>query len=72
MVPIIMLVMVIEMLPSRLNDGNSQKWYVPGLTCPRCHDGTTRESFERFAQRKEQMESCAREGKSHFQDNGRK
>ncbi|KAL7433607.1 hypothetical protein ACHAXM_003630 [Skeletonema potamos] len=62
----------IRNLPPLTYDGNSQKWYVPGLTCPRCHDGTTRESFERFAQRKEQMEICAREGKSHFQDNGRK
>jgi len=66
------LLMGIRNLPPLTYDSNSQRWYVPGLTCPRCHDGTTRESFERFAQRKEQMEICAREGKSHFQDNGRK
>ena len=66
------LLMGIRKLPPLTFDTESQKWYVPGLTCPRCHDGTTRESFERFAQRKEQMEICAREGKSHFQDNGRK
>eukprot|EP00985_Skeletonema_marinoi_P021755 scaffold13520_cov158-Skeletonema_marinoi.AAC.2 len=66
------LLMGIRNLPPLTYDSNSQRWYVPGLTCPRCHDGTTQESFERFAQRKEQMEICAREGKSHFQDNGRK
>lgn len=66
------LLMGIRNLPPLTYDTTSQRWYVPGLTCPRCHDGTTRESFERFAQRKEQMEICAREGKSHFQDNGRK
>ena len=66
------LLMGIRNLPPLSYDSNSQRWYVKGLTCPRCHDGTTRESFERFAQRKEQMEICAREGKSHFQDNGRK
>ncbi|KAL7491993.1 hypothetical protein ACHAWT_001258 [Skeletonema menzelii] len=66
------LLMGIRNLPPLTYDSATQRWYVPGLTCPRCHDGTTRESFERFAQRKEQMEICAREGKSHFQDNGRK
>ena len=66
------LLMGIRNLPPLTYDSVTQRWYVPGLTCPRCHDGTTRESFERFAQRKEQMEICAREGKSHFQDNGRK
>ena len=66
------LLMGIRNLPPLTYDNTTQRWYVPGLTCPRCHDGTTRESFERFAQRKEQMEICAREGKSHFQDNGRK
>lgn len=66
------LLMGIRNLPPLTYDNTSQRWYVPGLTCPRCHDGTTRESFERFAQRKEQMEICAREGKAHFQDNGRK
>jgi hypothetical protein len=64
------LLMGIRNLPPLTYDTTSSKWYVPGLTCPRCHDGTTRASFERFAQRKEQMEICAREGKLHFQDNG--
>lgn len=66
------LLMGIRNLPPLTYDTTSSKWYVPGLTCPRCHDGTTRASFERFAQRKEQMEICAREGKLHFQDNGGK
>ena len=61
----------IRNLPPLTYDSTTHKWYIPGLTCPRCHDSTTRESFERFAQRKNQMEICAKEGKSHFQDNGR-
>jgi predicted sulfurtransferase len=64
------LLMGIRNLPPLTYDTTTSKWYVPGLTCPRCHDSTTRASFERFAQRKEQMEICAREGKLHFQDNG--
>jgi predicted sulfurtransferase len=55
-------------LPELKYDVRTDAWYLPGLTCPRCHDGTTRESLERFAQRKEQMEICAKEGKSHFRD----
>ncbi|KAL7474854.1 hypothetical protein ACHAW6_000798 [Cyclotella cf. meneghiniana] len=55
-------------LPALHYDPYTKQYYLPGLTCPRCHDGTTRESLERFAQRKEQMEICEREGKSHFHD----
>ena len=55
-------------LPALQCDPQTKSWYLPGLTCPRCHDGTTRESLERFAQRKKQMEICAREGKCHFHD----
>ena len=55
-------------LPPLQYDAQTQQFYLPGLTCPRCHEGTTRESLERFAQRKEQMEICEREGKSHFRD----
>jgi UPF0176 protein len=55
-------------LPALHYDPRTKQHFLPGLTCPRCHDGTTRESLERFAQRKEQMEICAREGKSHFRD----
>ncbi|KAL3803125.1 hypothetical protein HJC23_003400 [Cyclotella cryptica] len=55
-------------LPELHYDPFTKQYYLPGLTCPRCHDGTTRESLERFAQRKEQMEICEREGKSHFRD----
>ncbi|KAL3766223.1 hypothetical protein ACHAWO_012225 [Cyclotella atomus] len=55
-------------LPELKYDSETKAWYLPGLTCPRCHDGTTRESLERFAQRKEQMEICKREGKEHFRD----
>ena len=62
----------IRNLPPLTYDITSSKWYIPGLTCPRCHDGTSRESLERFVQRKNQMEICEREGKSHFQDNGPK
>ena len=58
------LLMGIRNLPPLTYDTTSSKWYVPGLTCPRCHDSTTRAPFERFAQWKEQMEiiCCAREG----------
>jgi hypothetical protein len=58
----------IQNLPDLKYDSGSKAWYLPGLTCPRCHDETTRESLERFAQRKQQMEICKREGKEHFRD----
>ena len=57
-------------LPSLQFDGKTQKHYLPGLTCPRCHELTTRESLERFAQRERQMEICTREGTPLFKDNG--
>mmetsp|Transcript_286 Transcript_286/g.466 ORF Transcript_286/g.466 Transcript_286/m.466 type:complete len:102 (-) Transcript_286:191-496(-) len=57
-------------LPPLQFDSKTRKHYLPGLTCPRCHASTTRESLERFAQRERQMEICAREGRSHFEDRG--
>mmetsp|Transcript_30072 Transcript_30072/g.72619 ORF Transcript_30072/g.72619 Transcript_30072/m.72619 type:complete len:530 (+) Transcript_30072:77-1666(+) len=60
----------IRNLPQLRYDSSSKRHYLPGLTCPRCHASATRESLERFAQRGRQMEICAREGKSHFQDQG--
>jgi len=57
-------------LPPLQYDPSTRKHYLPGLTCPRCHASTKRESLERFAQRERQMEICARVGKSHFQDRG--
>lgn len=57
-------------LPPLQFDSKTQKHYLPGLTFPRCHASTTRESLERFAQRERQMEICAKEGRSHFEDRG--
>ncbi|EED96105.1 hypothetical protein THAPSDRAFT_268136 [Thalassiosira pseudonana CCMP1335] len=55
-------------LPTLRYDSQTHQHYLPGLTCPRCHGSTTKESLERFAARKEQMEICSREGKEHFRD----
>jgi len=57
-------------LPPLRYDARTQRHYLPGLTCPRCHATTTRESLERFAERNRQVEFCKREGKTHFQDQG--
>ncbi|KAL7429652.1 hypothetical protein ACHAXH_003994 [Discostella pseudostelligera] len=57
-------------LPPLRYDARTQRHYLPGLTCPRCHASTTRESLERFAERNRQVEFCKREGKVHFQDQG--
>jgi hypothetical protein len=57
-------------LPPLRYDARTQRHYLPGLTCPRCHASTTRESLERFAERNRQVEFCKREGNDHFQDQG--
>ena len=57
-------------LPPLQYDYKSRRHYLPGLTCPRCHASTTRESLERFIERNRQVEICKREGKAHFQDLG--
>ena len=57
-------------LPPLRYDDATRRHYLPGLTCPRCHASTTRESLERFAERERQMVICRREGKVHFQDRG--
>ena len=57
-------------LPLLRYDGLTKRCYLPGLTCPRCHATTTRESLERFIERERQVEIAKREGKSHFQDLG--
>lgn len=57
-------------LPSLRFDPAERRHYLPGLTCPRCHADTPRESLERFAQRERQMEICRRQGRSHFEDRG--
>ncbi|KAL9178852.1 hypothetical protein ACHAXT_003983 [Thalassiosira profunda] len=57
-------------LPPLQYDGKTKKHYLPGLTCPRCHATTTRESLERFAQRERQVEICARDGRPLFRDVG--
>ena len=55
-------------LPQLCYDPRTRRRYLPGLTCPRCHASTTRESLERFVQRKRQIELAEMEGKSHFRD----
>ncbi|KAL9190045.1 LOW QUALITY PROTEIN: hypothetical protein ACHAXT_007256 [Thalassiosira profunda] len=57
-------------IPPLQYDGKTKKLYLPGLTCPRCHATTTRESLERFAQRERQVEICARDGRPLFRDAG--
>jgi predicted sulfurtransferase len=57
-------------LPPLRYDTKTRRHYLPGLTCPRCHASTTRESLERFAERNRQVEICKREGRVHFQDLG--
>jgi predicted sulfurtransferase len=57
-------------LPPLRYDIKTRRHYLPGLTCPRCHASTTRESLERFAERNRQVEICNREGRAHFQDLG--
>ena len=51
-------------------DSETNRIYLPGLTCPRCHASTTKESLKRFAEREQQVEIANREGKPHFQDLG--
>ena len=53
-------------LPPLQYDAQTKQFYLPGLTCPRCHEGTTRESLERFAQSKEQMEILREGGQEPF------
>jgi len=54
--------------PPLCHDKKSGRSYIPGLTCPRCHDCTNRESLEKFAMRKLQVELCGLDGRSHFED----
>lgn len=57
-------------LPRPRRDDDTGRYYLPGLTCPRCHASTTRGSLERFAERERQVKICGREGRAHFQDRG--
>ena len=57
-------------IPPLCYDAKSGGSYIPGLTCPRCHDNTNQESLEKFAMRKLQVELCGRDGRCHFEDRG--
>ena len=57
-------------LPPLCHDAKSGGSYIPGLTCPRCHDNTNRDSLEKFAMRRLQVELCGRDGRCHFEDRG--
>eukprot|EP00579_Thalassiosira_antarctica_P026949 CAMPEP_0202023920 /NCGR_PEP_ID=MMETSP0905-20130828/52950_1 /ASSEMBLY_ACC=CAM_ASM_000554 /TAXON_ID=420261 /ORGANISM="Thalassiosira antarctica, Strain CCMP982" /LENGTH=79 /DNA_ID=CAMNT_0048586417 /DNA_START=70 /DNA_END=309 /DNA_ORIENTATION=- len=59
-------------LPPLRYDPKTKQHYLPGMTCPRCHASTARKSLERFAQMEPPMEICAMEGRSHFQDGGKR
>ncbi|KAL7537003.1 hypothetical protein ACHAXR_007530 [Thalassiosira sp. AJA248-18] len=58
----------LKRLPPLRYDPITQQHYLPGLTCPRCHTSTTRESLERFSQRERQIDICSKDGKAHFED----
>ena len=60
--------MGITNLPPLRYDNKTQRHYLPGLTCPRCHSLTTRESLERFVERERQVEICKMEGRSLFSE----
>lgn len=53
-------------LPPLTYDTQTQQYYLPGLTCPRCHVSTTRESLVRFVERERQVEICRKEGRTLF------
>ena len=56
-------------LPKLQYDTKTRSCYLPGLTCPRCHSSTTRDSLLRFAEREKQVEICKSKGESLFKDN---
>ena len=56
-------------LPKLQYDDKTRSYYLPGLTCPRCHSSTTRDSLLRFAEREKQVEICKSKGESLFKDN---
>ena len=56
-------------LPKLQYDAKTCSYYLPGLTCPRCHSSTTRDSLLRFAEREKQVEICKSKGESLFKDN---
>ena len=56
-------------LPKLQYDSKTRSYYLPGLTCPRCHSSTTRDSLLRFAEREKQVEICKSKGESLFKDN---
>ena len=58
--------MGISDLPPLRYDNKTQRHYLPGLTCPRCHASTTRESLVRFVERERQVEICRKEGRTLF------
>ena len=42
--------------------------YVKGVSCPHCHDKTTPEQKERFAEREKQIQLAKQRGEQHIRD----
>ena len=42
------------------------EYYLPGVSCPRCHDLVTDEQKQRFAEREKQMQLAKQRGESHI------
>jgi UPF0176 protein len=47
-------------------DDKNSELYVPGVSCPKCHDTMSTEQKERFAERQKQIELAKQRGKSHL------
>ena len=51
--------------PITENDKSSE-FYVPGVSCPRCHDKMSDDQRERFAERQRQIELAKERGEAHI------
>ncbi|MDX1705378.1 rhodanese-related sulfurtransferase [Pseudidiomarina sp.] len=46
----------------------ASEFYVKGVSCPHCHDKTTSEQKERFAEREKQIQLAKQRGEEHIRD----
>ncbi len=46
----------------------ASEFYVKGVSCPHCHDKTTPEQKERFAEREKQIQLAKQRGEEHIRD----
>ncbi|KFZ30574.1 hypothetical protein IDSA_08545 [Pseudidiomarina salinarum] len=49
-------------------DEKASEFYVRGVSCPHCHDKTTPEQKERFAEREKQIQLAKQRGEAHIRD----